>query len=682
MNQAIMDKMPTTPDLNRERLEQLKALMPDLFTNDGALDPDELKRLADPDSVAESERFEFRWFGKANAKRHAFTPTVATLTFDAQRSVNPELAAGNAIIEGENLEVLKCLLAAYRNRIKCIYIDPPYNKDKDFVYSDTWKEDKKNYWEHIGVTSGGVKIDTNTRADGRFHSNWLNMLYPRLLLARQLLCQEGVIFISMDDAEIHHLRKLCDEVFGEENFLAQLVWEKTRKNDARFFSVGHEYIIVYARDETHLRDLNTYWREEKPGASDIFEKYELMRKEHGSDYTVMETELSEYYKQLPRNHPAKNHSRYCRVDERGVWRDDNMSWPGGGGPSYEVLHPTTGRPCKVPPGGWRYSTPEKMQEMIDAGVVIFRENETEPPIRKTYLVRQMGKEALDDEVIGKQVMGSYFYRSALQATNALSDLIGRGIFENPKDHEILARLFKYVTNSDDIILDFFAGSGPTAQAVMETNAKDNGTRKFILVQIPELIDEKNEAYTAGFRRISDITVERNKRVVERFDETAAKAEANTEGELPGLKTDRAAPYRTGFKVYKLAKSRFPRTEFDPDPEKTAEENLADLEAYIQDKETAFLMTFDQADILQEVLLKNGFMLDVQTKVLADFTENVVFRAKDSRKEATLCLDYELKEQTVGKLRGIDGILICLEQALNTTKKWNLRAEFGERLVAF
>ena len=165
MNKAIMDRMSATPDVNQERLEQLRALMPDLFTNDGALNPDELKRLIDPGLVPESERFEFRWFGKADAKRNAFTPTVASLEYDPQRSVNPELAEGNAIIEGENLQVLKCLLASYRNRIKCIYIDPPYNRDKDFVYSDTWKEGRDTYWEHVGVTSGGVKIDTNTKAN-------------------------------------------------------------------------------------------------------------------------------------------------------------------------------------------------------------------------------------------------------------------------------------------------------------------------------------------------------------------------------------------------------------------------------------------------------------------------------------------------------------------------------------
>ena len=257
MNKAIMDRMPATPDVNQERLEQLRALMPDLFTNDGALNPDELKRLIDPGLAPESERFEFRWFGKADAKRNAFTPTLASLEYDHGRSVNPELAEGNAIIEGENLEVLKCLLAAYRNRIKCIYIDPPYNKDKDFVYSDVWKVDKETYWKHIGVTVDGVKIDTNTKADGRFHSNWLNMLYPRLLAARQLLSNDGVIFISIDDSEVHNLRKMCDEVFGEENFFAQIIIRaNSRGQTYKQVAKTHEYLVAYtANPETDLMEL-------------------------------------------------------------------------------------------------------------------------------------------------------------------------------------------------------------------------------------------------------------------------------------------------------------------------------------------------------------------------------------------------------------------------------------------
>jgi len=689
MPDKILEKMPTTPDVNRERLEQLKTLMPDLFTNDGDLDPDELKRLIDPELVAESERFEFRWFGKSNAKRNAFTPTVASLEHDPDRSVNPELANGNAIIEGENLEVLKCLLAAYRNRIKCIYIDPPYNKDKDFVYSDTWKDDKQTYWEHIGVTSDGVKVDTNTKADGRFHSNWLNMLYPRLLLARQLLLPEGVIFISIDDSEAHHLRKLCDETFGEENFIAQLTWEKTRKNDAKLFSAGHDYVVCYARDLQHLKDLKTVWREQKPGAKDICQKWLELKASHGEDYAAMETELRQWYKELPAKHPAKKLSRYKQIDKWGPWRDRDISWPGGGGPRYDVIHPVTGKPCAVPPDGWRFSTPESMQRQIDLGFVEFRDDHTKPPMRKAHLV-PVPDELLDDEVedseeeqenVGIQVMPSVLYKQSQVTIKYLKKLMGGKVFDNPKDHEILARLIEYVTEPGDLVLDFFAGSGSTGHAVMAVNERNGGPRTFILVQIPELIEEGKPGHKAGYGRISDITIERNKRAALQLDEAAAAAEKEAKDELPGM-GNHSEPYRTGFNVYRLSKSRFPRVEFEPDPEKSDEENLEALEEYIREKEAAFLMTFERQEILQEVLLKNGFMLDVQTEPIAAFTENAVFRAWDSNKEATVCLDYDMKEQTVATLKGMDGIFICLEQALDTTKKWNLRAELGERLVAF
>ena len=691
MNKAIMDRMPATPDVNQERLEQLRVLMPDLFTNDGALNPDELKRLIDPDLVPEFERFEFRWFGKANAKRNAFTPTLASLEYDHERSVNPELAEGNAIIEGENLEVLKCLLASYRNRIKCIYIDPPYNQDKDFVYSDVWKTDKETYWEHIGVTSEGVKVDTNTKADGRFHSNWLNMLYPRLLLARQLLLPDGVIFISIDDNEVHHLRRLCDETFGEENFVAQLTWEKARKNDAKLFSVGHDYVVCYARDLQRIKDLKIVWREQKPGAEEICKKWLEIKEVHGEDYGAMETELRRWYKDLPAKHPSKKLSRYKQIDKWGPWRDRDISWPGGNGPRYDVIHPDTGKACEVPERGWVFSTSESMQRQIDLGLVVFREDHTKPPMRKAHLI-PVPEELLDDEPdadenggeeeMGLQVMPSVLYKQSQVAIKYLRKLLDGKIFDNPKDHEILARLIEYVTTSGDLVLDFFAGSGPTGQAVMEINAKSGEARTFILVQIPEIIDDDTPAYKKGYRRISDITIERNRRVVAQLHKTADTADRDTKQRLHGISPQQNSAYRPGFKVYKLAKSRFPRTEFVPEPEKTDEENLKALDAYIREKEAAFQMMFDQEEILQEVLLKNGFMLDVQTEALADFTENAVFRAWDSRKEATVCLDYDLKEQTIAKLKGMEGLFICLEQALNTTKKWNLHSEFGERLVAF
>lgn len=636
MNKRLLDKMPATPDLNQERLEQLKALMPDLFTNDGTLDPDELKRLVDPDSVAESERFEFRWFGKANAKRNAFTPTLASLEYDPDRSVNPDLADGNAIIEGENLEVLKCLLKSYRNQVKCIYIDPPYNTGNDFVYSDSWDQNRQTYWEHIGITEDGVKVDTNTRSDGRFHSNWLNMLYPRLLLARQLLRDDGVIFVSIDDNELHHLRKLCDEVFGPEFFVAQFTWHCRQFTDARslrHLSTDHEYILCYARSE---------------------------------DFTFRGTPRDESKFANPDNDPrgpwmSRSILGLATIDQR-----PNLH--------YSITDPDTATSYKPPEAtGWRYSK-ERMQQLIEDKAILFPRNPDGRPREKKF------RSDLGDAFTSFPSIIENIYTS--HGTAEIRELFGAQIFDFAKPSELIRALCEQASSGDDIILDFFAGSGPSGPAVWKLNASDGGSRKFILVQIPEAMSEKSEAYKMGFRRISDITIERNKRVVQRFDQEAEKKASEAEGSLPGMENDDTPAYRTGFKVYRLAKSRFPRVEFQPDPEKTEEENLAALDTYIRDKEAAFLMTFDREEILQEVLLKNGFKLDVQTEPLADFKENTVFRARDSVKEATICLDYDLKEETVAKLKGMEGIFICLEQALDTTKKWNLRAEFGERLVAF
>lgn len=636
MNKAIKDRMPTTPDVNQERLDQLRALMPDLFTNDGALNPDELKRLINPDLVPESERFEFRWFGKADAKRNAFTPTLASLEYDHERSVNPELAEGNAIIEGENLEVLKCLLASYRNRIKCIYIDPPYNTGNDFVYSDTWEQDKKSYWEHIGITEKGIKVDTNTKADGRFHSNWLNMMYPRLLLARQLLRDDGIIFISIDDNELHHLRKLCDEVFGPEFFVAQFTWHCRQFTDARslrHLSTDHEYVLCYARSE---------------------------------DFAFRGT--------------PRDESKFSNPDDdaRGPWmsrsilglatRDQRPNL------HYAIVDPLTSTVFHPPEAtGWRYSK-ERMQQLIDDQAILFPDNPNGRPREKKF------RSDLGDSFMSFPTIIQDIYTS--HGTAEIRDLFGAQIFDFAKPSELIRVLCEQATSGEDIILDFFAGSGPTGQSVWELNASDGGNRKFILVQLPEAIPGQSEAHNAGYRKISDITIDRIRRVAAHLEESATTGAANVQNDPLGVDRETSLPYKSGLKVFRLTKSRFPRTEFMPDSQKTDEENLEALDTYIKEKEAVFLSTFGRDDILQEVLLKNGFMLDVKTETLVDFTENEVFRAWDSQKETTVCLDYDLKEQTIAKLKGMEGIFICLEQALNTTKKWNLRGEFGERLVAF
>src|SRR5205809_4232075 len=276
--EKVSDLLPLSPDHNWERLVTLKKLLPDLFSNDGQLNVDELKKLIDPALVSETERYDFRWYGKTKSKREAFTPSRAALVYDSARSVNPAKAGGNLIIEGENLEVLKLLTNAYRERVKVIYIDPPYNTGKDFVYSDDYTEDRKRYWEQTEVTVDGVKTDTLTESDGRFHSKWLSMMHSRLLVTRYLLTRDGFIVASIDDAEFFNLSRLMDEVFGEENFIATLVWDKNRKNDAKFFSVGHEYMLVFAKDKLWLQEQGLILRADKEGVDEVKEVFEKLRK--------------------------------------------------------------------------------------------------------------------------------------------------------------------------------------------------------------------------------------------------------------------------------------------------------------------------------------------------------------------------------------------------------------------
>ncbi|PIV97592.1 MAG: site-specific DNA-methyltransferase, partial [Flavobacteriaceae bacterium CG17_big_fil_post_rev_8_21_14_2_50_31_13] len=299
-------------DWNKERLLQLKNLMPDLFTNDGQLNINELKKVVDPSLVTETERYEFRWFGKSNAKREAFTPTDATLVYDENRSVNPA-ESENIIIEGENLAVLKLLSNSYREQVKCIYIDPPYNTGKDFVYSDKFNQDKAAYWEDAEVTENGYKIDSNTETDGRFHSNWLNMMYSRLLIARQLLKEDGVIFISIDDNEVHHLRKLCDEVFGEENFGGQLVWQTATDNNPTQIATEHEYVLCYLKN----KESQGFWEIPSEKGKVIEEKYIELKATFNNDVEKIQTELRKWIRKQTNGNDLSGVSHYSYVDEQG-----------------------------------------------------------------------------------------------------------------------------------------------------------------------------------------------------------------------------------------------------------------------------------------------------------------------------------------------------------------------------
>ena len=631
---SIQDIMPNSHDWNKERLDTLKQLFPDLFTNEGQLNINELKKVVDPDSVAETERYEFRWFGKSNAKRNAFTPSNATLIYDEQRSVNPN-ESENLIIEGENLEVLKLLSGSYREKIKCIYIDPPYNTGGDFVYSDNYAMDKKAYWELNGVFREGVKVDTNSDSSGRYHSNWLNMMYSRLLVARQFLKEDGVIFISIDDNEVHHLRKLCDEIFGEDNFLANVVWQKkyAATNDAKGFSPMHDHIIVYQKSDSFERNL------------------------------------------LPRTKEQNQPYRHDDGDGKGLWRSDNLlvkSFSESG--VFPIKNPNTGEEFMPPQGSCWRGNKTTIDKWLEEGRIFFGKDGKGAPQLKRYL----------NEVQQGRVPTTWWTFQEVGHNDAANKEMqalfnSKTPFDTPKPSKLLRQIIEIAIGKDDIVVDFFAGSGTLGHAVTDLNLSDNGNRKYILVQIPEATDEKSETFKAGYKKISDITIERNKRVIEKIIEE----KKNQQPDLFNNGGEEEASKGLGFKVFKLAKSNFPRVEFAPNPDKTDEENMELLKKYISEKEAQLVSAFNRDELLTEILLKNNFTLNYKVEKQGQFKNNEILHVSDGEKETLICLNVSIAPETVEYFKTNTGQkFICLERALDTTKKYNLKHYMGDKFIAF
>lgn len=359
-----------------------------------------------------------------------------------------------------------------------IYIDPPYNTGNDFIYRDDFSIDSDEYAEGTGLFDDeGNRMFKNTDTNGRFHSDWCSMIYSRLLLSRNLLSDDGVIFISIDDAEQYNLREIANDVFGASNFICQFIWSAGRKNDSKHVSVSHEYILAYFKNMEHIKEKEIIWRERKNGIDDIYATYEKLKKQYGNDIKTIEAQLKEWYKNLPNGHPTKDHSHYNHVDEKGIFFPDNISWPGGGGPKYNVLHPITNKPVKIPSRGW-LTNEENMKNWIKQGKVLFGEDENGVPTLKSYLK--------DREY---SVPYSVFYKDGRASSKRLATLMGDKVFENPKDEEIIKRIMDFaLLDRDSIVMDFFSGSGTTAHSVFLSNLEKKLNRKFILVQLPEEID--------------------------------------------------------------------------------------------------------------------------------------------------------------------------------------------------
>ena len=521
-------------DLVNENIEKLKEIFPEVFS-EGKIDFSKLEEELGNFKEKSDERYNFTWNGKSEAKKIALTPSTGTLRPCKEESKDWDTTQ-NLYIEGDNLEVLKLLQKSYHKKVKMIYIDPPYNTGKDFVYKDNFRDNIKNYLEITGqVDSDGNKLSTNSETSGRYHSDWLNMMYPRLKLARNLLKDDGVIFISIDDNEVSNLRKLCDEIFGEDNFICNILWEKNYapKNNNKYISENHDHIILYAKNK------------------ELFERLLL----------PMTDDQRARYKNIDN-------------DSRGDWKSGDFSVPGGKNqyeiilPSGRTVYPSSGR-------GWAVSE-EKYQELINDNRISFGQNGDSVPAVKRFLSET--KDGIVPLSIWKYSEVGHT-QSAKQNLMKLFD--EKSYFETPKSVELIERMIRISSNKDDLILDFFSGSATTAHSVMKLNSEDDGNRKFICVQLPEITDEKSESYKAGYKNICEIGKERIRRAGEKVKRESGKTELDI-----------------GFKVLKLDSSNI----------KSWDSDFENLETNLLDAVENIKSDRNEEDLLYEILLKYGLDL--------------------------------------------------------------------------
>lgn len=516
-----MNKLsPETPELQSmnitaDNITKLKSLFPEAF-NENGIDFDVLKQLLGENVDEKEERYGLNWHGKRQARQLALTPSRGTLRPCKDESVDWHNTK-NLMIEGDNLEVLKLLQKSYAGKVKLIYIDPPYNTGKDFVYPDNFQDNMKNYLEITGQTEDGARLSTNTETSGRYHTDWLNMIYPRLKLARNLLKEDGVIFISIDDTEVDNLKKVCSEIFGEENFVANIVWQKkySPQNDATYFSDMHDHILVYAKQRKTSKNDSNCWN---------------------IDFLPRSDEQNAAYKN-PDNDP------------RGVWKSVDLSVKTySKANDYSITTPS-GR-IVTPPASRCWQVSEKrFVELCKENKIWFGENGNNVPSIKRFLTE------VQDGVVPTTWWSYKECGHNQEAKQELKKLMeGESVFfDTPKPLRLLDRILHLATTNDKdcIILDFFAGSGTTAHATLNKNIADSGSRRYIAVQLPEKIDDE-KYYT-----ISELTKERLRRAGKKVRE-----------DNPEWKGD------VGFRVFKLDTSNIRPWEA------TAETLSEQLDAYV------------------------------------------------------------------------------------------------------
>lgn len=552
-----------TLNIVEDNIQKLKAIFPEVF-NEDKVDFEKLEAVLGEYKDSGTERYNFSWPGKSKAIRIAQTPSTGTLRPCKEESKNWD-ETQNLYIEGDNLEVLKILQKSYYGKVKMIYIDPPYNTGNDFVYKDDFKDNVKNYLTITGQKDeGGNKITTNTESNGRYHSNWLNMMYPRLKLAKNLLKDDGVIFISIDDYEVNNLKKLCDEIFGEENFIALLptIMNLKGNNDEFGFSGTHEYTVVYMKNKSSVDSLYGLPLQDE-------DKKEYNLKDENGYYkkgaTLMRTGEAGAREKRPKGYyPIFVANDYSYMDI--VKRNE----------SDYIVYPKTKDGKEM---SWRRS-PETLRSSLDEFIIT--------PTRDGIAFNK--KQRLDDDMRFGKKPKTLFYKpeySSGNGTSVIKNLLGDRIFDNPKPINLI-KDFCSIGSKDGIILDFFSGSSTTAQAIMELNSEDKCNRKYIMVQLPEVFDKKNIAFKKGYRTICEIGKERIRRAGEKI-----KQENKDKEGIENLDI--------GFKVFKLDSSNI--NKWDLKDGEDIERKLYEMTENIKEGRS-------EEDILYEILLKYGIDLNM------------------------------------------------------------------------
>lgn len=580
----------TSMGIKEHQIEKLKELFPEAFTEGSKIDWDRLRRTLGEQIDAGKERYGMNWSGKADCFRTIQQPSIATLVPAREESVDFD-STQNLFIEGDNLEVLKLLQKSYLGKVKMICIDPPYNTGNDFIYPDNYTENLDTYLAYTGqVDAEGRKFATNTETDGRFHSKWLNMMYPRLFLAKNLLREDGLVFISIDDNEVDNLKKICDEIFGEENKVEKIIWKNKYGAGALnkgFISV-HEYILCYSKGPISFIAA--------PYSEDDIKKYNKKDEKYSTRGGYITQPL-----------------------ERAVGMDfrENLRFP------------ITYNGNEIWPAKQWIWNKERMDKAIENNEVVFSQmSDGKWSVRfKQYLKDENGKVRHGKPI---SILNGPFNQDG---TKEIEEALGRDIFPFPKPSALIKYLLSFIVNEDEandfIVLDFFAGSCPTAAAVIALNQEDNGNRKFIGIQLPEKVSDNSTAFEAGYKTIADIGKERIRRVIKKVKGEHSEKTDMFKGDISKLDL--------GFKVFKLSKSNF--NIWDANVEKTPEAIGRQLELHI----SHISAEASQEAILYELLLKSGFELTTPIDKLT-LEGSIVFSIAEG--ELLICLDKRLTNEVI------------------------------------